>query len=408
MLIKFLSIFTKCKWGGGSPQARRRGNGVTPKTPPTPLRGATSPFVLRKNGEGLLAMPLLLLIAACSPSKSPEMKFGPDDWATTGGDAGKSHHSQLTDITAANVGALGLAWQAELGTNRVLEATPIVIDGVMYTSGVAGRAYAFDAATGKQLWAFEPDVNMQINRTVCCDMANRGVAVARGKVYVSALDSMLYALDAKTGKVLWKVDAIEDHSRGTHSTGAPEVAGDVVVIGNGGADYDARGYVSGYDLESGKLAWRFYVVPRDPKLGPQETPELEVALKTWDPNSRWDVGGGGGPWDAISYDVETGLVLVGTGNAQPYPGSIRSPKGGNNLYTSSIIALDAKTGRLKWHYQESPSEQWDYDAIRWSSTHPKTGSCTSLTAATGSCCAPTPSCGSTGPRGLIPKPASRS
>ncbi len=290
------------------------------------------------------------------------MKIGPDDWATTGGDQGKTHHSQLTDINAANVGTLGLAWQAELGTNRVLEATPIVIDGVMYTSGVAGRAYAFDAATGKQLWAFEPEVNMQVNRTVCCDMANRGVAVARGKVYVSALDGMMYALDAKTGKVVWKVDAIEDHTRGGHSTGAPEVAGDVVVIGNGGADYDARGYVSGIDLETGKLAWRFHIVPRDPRLGPQDNPELEAAIKTWDPNSRWDVGGGGGPWDAISYDPKTGLVLVGTGNAQPYPQSVRSPKGGNNLYTSSIIALDARSGQLKWHYQETPREQWDYDA----------------------------------------------
>jgi quinohemoprotein ethanol dehydrogenase len=308
------------------------------------------------------ALLICLFLAACAPQKSPEMKIGPDDWATTGGDAGKAHHSQLTTINAANVGTLGLAWQADLGTNRVLEATPIVIDGVMYTSGVAGRAYAFDAATGRALWRFEPQVDMQVNRTVCCDMANRGVAVARGKVYVSALDGMMYALDAKTGAVVWKVDAVEDHSRGTHSTGAPEVAGDVVVIGNGGADYDARGYVSAYDLEDGSLKWRFHVVPRDPKLGPQDTPELEDALKTWDPRSRWDMGAGGGPWDAINYDAETGLVLIGTGNGQPYSIDIRSPRGGNNLFVSSIVAIDAKSGRMKWYYQESPSDQWDYDA----------------------------------------------
>jgi quinohemoprotein ethanol dehydrogenase len=304
-----------------------------------------------------------LLLAACS-SFSPEMKTGPDDWATTGGDGGKSHHSQLTDITPANVATLGLAWQAELGTNRVLEATPIVIDGVMYTSGVAGRAYAFDAATGKPLWRFEPEVDMQINRTVCCDMANRGVAVARGKVFVSALDGMLYALDAKTGKIIWKTDAVEDHNRGTNSTGAPEVAGDVVVIGNGGAEYDVRGYVSAFDLESGALKWRFHVVPRDPKLGPQDDPDLEAAVKTWDPNSRWDVGGGGAPWDAINYDAETGLVLVGTGNGGPYHTARRSPKGGDQLYLSSIIALDPKTGRLKWHYQETPSDNWDFTATQ--------------------------------------------
>jgi quinohemoprotein ethanol dehydrogenase len=264
--------------------------------------------------SNLLAAFATLLLAACTPSNSPDMKIGPDDWATTGGDAGKSHHSKLTDINAENVGTLGLAWQAELGTDRVLEATPIVIDGVMYTSGVAGRAYAFDAASGKQLWAFEPKVDMQVNRTVCCDMANRGVAVARGKVFVAALDAQLYALDAKTGKVLWKADTVDDKNRGINSTGAPEVAGDVVIIGNGGAEYDVRGYVSAYDLESGKLEWRFHTVPRDPKLGPQDHPDLEAAVKTWDPDSRWDIGGGGTPWDAINFDVETGLVIIGTGN----------------------------------------------------------------------------------------------
>ena len=305
----------------------------------------------------------LLLLAACGRAPA-DPAIGPGDWAFTGGDRGKSHHSPLTDITPANVASLGLAWQAELGTNRVLEATPVVIGGVMYTSGVAGRAYAFDAASGRELWRFEPVVDMQVNRTVCCDMANRGVAVARGKVFVSALDGMLYALDARTGQVVWKVDAVEDHKRGTHSTGAPEVAGDVVVIGNGGAEYDVRGYVSAFDLDSGKLAWRFHVVPRDPKLGPQDHPDLEPAVKTWDPASRWDLGGGGAPWDAINYDPETGLVLVGTGNGGPYHTARRSPKGGANLYLSSIVALDAKSGRLKWFYQETPGDNWDFTATQ--------------------------------------------
>jgi quinohemoprotein ethanol dehydrogenase len=312
----------------------------------------------------VLGLALGALLVSCSVAKSPEMKIGPDDWANPGGDQGKSHHSLLTDITPANIGTLGLAWQAELGTNRVLEATPVVIDGVMYTSGVAGRAYAFDAATGKELWRFEPEVDMQVNRTVCCDMANRGVAVARGKVYVSALDGMMYALDAKTGKVVWKTDAVADHERGYHSTGAPEVAGDVVVIGNGGAEYDVRGYVSAFDTETGKLKWRFWVVPRDPKLGAQDHPDLEAAIKTWDPYSRWDVGGGGAPWDAINYDPETGLVLVGTGNGGPYHTARRSPKGGDQLYLASIIAIDAKTGRLKWHYQETPGDDWDFTSTQ--------------------------------------------
>lgn len=308
---------------------------------------------------------LVLLLAACASGGNeapPQQAVAGDDWTNPGGDAGKTHHSALRDITPENVGQLGLAWVAELGTNRVLEATPVVIDGVMYTSGVAGRAYAFDAATGRELWRFEPDVDMQVNRTVCCDMANRGVAVARGKVFVAALDAKLYALDAKTGKVVWQADTVDDPKRGISSTGAPEVAGSVVVIGNGGAEYDVRGYVSAYDLDTGKLAWRFHTVPRDPRLGPQDHPDLEAAVKTWDPDSRWDVGGGGTPWDAINYDPETGLVIVGTGNGGPYHTARRSPKGGDQLYLSSLVALDAKTGRVKWHYQETPGDNWDFTA----------------------------------------------
>ena len=312
----------------------------------------------------LAALVASCLTVGCSFGESPETAIGPDDWATTGGDFGKSHHSALTDINPDNVDQLGLAWQVELGTNRVLEATPIVIDGVMYTSGVAGRAYAFEAATGKELWRFEPEIDMQVNRTVCCDMANRGVAVSRGKVFVAALDAQLYALDAKSGKVIWKADTVDDPQRGINSTGAPEVAGDVVVIGNGGAEYDVRGYVSAYDLETGELAWRFHTVPRDPKLGKQDHPDLEAAVKTWDPDSRWDVGGGGTPWDAINYDPETGLVIVGTGNGGPYHTSRRSPKGGDQLYLGSLVALDARTGRVKWHYQQTPGDDWDYTSTQ--------------------------------------------
>ncbi len=311
------------------------------------------------------ALALALLLTACSQGAkdaAPQQAVAAENWTNPGGDAGKTHHSMLTDINAENVGRLGLAWEAKLGTNRVLEATPVVVDGVMYTSGVAGRAYAFDAASGKELWRFEPEVDMQVNRTVCCDMANRGVSVANGKVYVASLDAQLYALDAKSGAVAWKANTHDGSGRGINSTGAPEVAGNVVVIGNGGAEYDVRGYVSAFDLDSGKLVWRFHVVPRDPALGPQDHPDLEVAAKTWDPKSRWDIGGGGTPWDAIHYDPETGFVLIGTGNGGPYAISKRSPAGGTNLYLSSIVALDAKSGRVKWHYQETPGDSWDFTA----------------------------------------------
>ena len=308
-----------------------------------------------------------LALSACSkdaPQAAPQQATAGENWTNPGGDAGKSHHSTLTQINKDNIGELGLAWAADLGTNRVLEATPVVIDGIMYTSGVAGRAYAFDAATGKELWRFEPEVDMQVNRTVCCDMANRGVAVANGKVYVAALDAVLYALDAKTGKVVWQADSKDGSGRGINSTGAPEVAGGVVVIGNGGAEYGVRGYVSAFDLDSGELKWRFYTVPRDPKLGAQDHPDLEAAVKTWDPDSRWDIGGGGTPWDAINFDPLTGYVIVGTGNGGPYDTSKRSPKGGDQLYLSSLVALDAATGRVKWHYQEVPGDNWDFTATQ--------------------------------------------
>lgn len=310
----------------------------------------------------------LLTLAGCSSAAAgPEDKVGAlasQDWVTPGGDRGKSHYSQLTDINRSTVTRLGLAWSADLGTTRGLEATPVVIDGIMYTSGVAGRVYAFEAASGKALWRFEPEVDMQVNRTVCCDMVNRGVAVARGKVYVTSLDGWMYALDARTGAIVWKSDVVVDRRRGDNSTGAPEIAGDVVVIGNAGAEYDVRGAVTAFDLETGKLVWRFFVVPRDPKLGPQDHPDLEPALKTWDANSRWDIGGGGAPWDAINYDPETSLVLVGTGNGAPYATSRRSPNGGDNLYLGSIVALDAKTGRVKWHYQQTPGDNWDYTSTQ--------------------------------------------
>ena len=183
------------------------------------------------------------------------------EWLTTGRDFGKTHFSPLTDINTSTVARLGFAWAYDTGTDRGLEATPIVVDGVMFTSGVAGRVYALDAASGKLLWKYEPTIDMQIARSVCCDNVNRGVAVWGGRVYVGALDGWLYALDARSGAVVWKVDTVVDRTRGYSSTGAPEVAGDVVVIGNAGGDMDARGYITAYDLRSGKQAWRFFIVP---------------------------------------------------------------------------------------------------------------------------------------------------
>ena len=307
-----------------------------------------------------LALGLLFAaLAACSGPKAPDV-----EWVNQGGNVEKSHHSALSDINTTNVTRLGLAWRAELGTKRGMEATPVMVDGTLYLSGMAGRVYAFDAVTGKQRWGFTPTIDGRAWRAACCDAVNRGVAIAGDHLFVAALDGKLYSLDRKTGAVQWTADTIIDHDRGYSSTGAPEVAGELVLIGNGGAELDVRGYVSAYDLKTGALAWRFYTVPRDPALGPQDHPDLEKAAATWDPKSRWDIGGGGSVWDAIHYDELTGNVLIGVGNGGPWHVARRSPAGGDNLYLSSLVALDAKTGRVKWHYQETPGDSWDYTATQ--------------------------------------------
>jgi quinohemoprotein ethanol dehydrogenase len=284
----------------------------------------------------------------------------PGQWLTSGRDAGKTHYSPLDRINAQNVAQLGFAWQLETGTSRGMQATPIVVDGVLYTSGVAGRVYAVDAANGRLLWQFEPVVDLKNARSACCDIVNRGVAVWKGKVYVGAFDGWLYALDARDGKVLWKADTITDRQRAYSITGAPQVAGKVVVIGNGGAEYDSRGYVTAYDLDTGKQAWRFFTVPGD-RSRPFENAALEIAASTWR-GEDWQEGGGGNAWDAFNYDPELDLVYFGTANGTPWNSALRSPGGGDNLFLASILALKADTGEYAWHYQTTPGDRWDYDA----------------------------------------------
>lgn len=287
----------------------------------------------------------------------------PEQWMTLGRDYGETHYSPLAQINEETVSEIGFAWEFKTGTTRGLEATPIIIDGVLYASGNWGAAYAVNAATGEAIWTFQPDVNHQYARYSCCDIVNRGVAVWDGMVYVAALDGVLYGLNAKSGDVVWKVDTLTDKKRAYSVTGAPRIAGDVVVIGNSGADMDARGYISAYDIKNGDLKWRFYTVPGDPKKG-FEHPELEWAAKTWDPDSRWDVGLGGTVWDSMVYDPVLNLLYVGTGNGALYNRAERSPSGGDNLFLASILAINPDTGRLVWHYQETPGESWDYTATQ--------------------------------------------
>lgn len=291
----------------------------------------------------------------------------PQNWFTLGRDGNQTYYSPLNTINESNVGQLGFAWTYDLTTERGQEATPIVVDGVMYTSGTSGFVYAVDAATGKKLWTFDSQPNPRTERNPCCDLVNRGVAVWKGKVFVASVDGVLHALDARTGKQLWSTATITDRSVSYSSTGAVYIAGDVAVIGNSGADMDeggVRGYVSAIDVDTGKLKWRFYTVPGAPGQ-PYENPELAAADKTWGPHRNPKFKLGGTVWGGFAYDPSLNLVYFGTANAAPY--DLRQLGGGSTdlLYTASIIALHADTGRMAWFYQTTPGDHWDFDAISY-------------------------------------------
>jgi quinohemoprotein ethanol dehydrogenase len=287
----------------------------------------------------------------------------PGNWLSFGRTYEEQRHSPLTQINRETISDLGLAWYKDMGTNRAQEATPIVVDGIMFFTSSWSRVYAIDAKSGEELWMFDPEVPGEVARKACCDVVNRGVAVYKGRVYVGSLDGRLIALDAATGKEVWEVDTIIDRTRFYTVTGAPRVANGKVFIGNGGAEFGVRGYVTAYDAETGEQMWRFYTVPGDPSL-PFEHPEMEVAAKTWKGGNWWEFGGGGTVWNSIVYDPDFNNLYIGVGNGSPWTRIIRSPGGGDNLFLSSIVALDADTGKMKWYYQTTPGDNWDYTAVQ--------------------------------------------
>ena len=282
-------------------------------------------------------------------------------WLVHGRTPGEQRFSPLAAIDRGNVSSLGLAWSFDLGSTRGVEATPIVVDGVMYVTASWSVVFALDAATGKEIWKYDPKVPGEWARHACCDVVNRGVAVWEGSVFVGTLDGRLVSLDAATGAVNWEVLTI-DPKRPYTITGAPRVLKGKVVIGNGGAELGVRGYVTAYDAKTGAQVWRFYTVPGDPSQ-PFEHPEMEVAAKTWS-GEWWKVGGGGTAWDSMAFDPELDLLYVGTGNGSPWSRIARSPGGGDNLYLCSILALRADTGELVWHYQTTPGDTWDYTSVQ--------------------------------------------
>ena len=285
-----------------------------------------------------------------------------ESWLTHGRTYAEQRYSPLDQINETNVENLVPVWSFETGLKRGHEATPIVVDGVLYITGSWSHVFAIDARTGQQIWHYDPRVDPLEGRKTCCDVVNRGVAFYRGRVYVGILDGRLEALDAKTGKVVWSVVTV-DPSKPYTITGAPRIVKGFVIIGNGGAELGVRGYVSAYAADTGKRVWRTFTVPGDPSK-PFESKAMEEAAKTWSGGEWWKAGGGGTAWDAITYDPELDFLYVGTGNGSPWTRYARSPGGGDNLYLSSILALRPDTGELVWHYQTTPGDNWDFTATQ--------------------------------------------
>ncbi|HXF38803.1 MAG TPA: PQQ-dependent dehydrogenase, methanol/ethanol family [Blastocatellia bacterium] len=285
----------------------------------------------------------------------------PGNWMTHGRTYDEQRFSPLKQINDGNVSQLGLAWYFDMDTDRGQESTPIVVDGVMYFTSAWSKVFAVNAETGSPLWSYDPKVPPEWGANACCDVVNRGVAIWQHRVFVGTLDGRLVALDAATGKPVWETLTVDRQFRYT-ITGAPRIVDGKVIIGNGGAEFGVRGYVSAYDAQTGKMLWRFYTFPGDPSK-PFESPALERAAKTWT-GEWWKAGGGGTVWDSIVYDPELDLIYLGVGNGSPWNRRIRSPGGGDNLYLSSIVAIKAKTGEYVWHYQETPGEMWDYTATQ--------------------------------------------
>lgn len=288
------------------------------------------------------------------------------DWLTYGLTPGETRFSPLKLIDASNVKRLGLVWSYEVGEGGGdQEATPLVWNNTIFGVTNWSIVFAVDARTGKEKWRWDPEVNRKpTSDKMCCGIVNRGLALYHNKVYVPVNDGRLLALDADTGKPVWETRVSYTQDEQT-LTIAPRIAKGKVIVGTAGGDRPTRGFFAAYDADTGRQVWKFYTVPGDPARG-FESEAMRKAAATWE-GAWWKLGGGGSVWDGISYDPESGLVYVGTGNAEPWPSALRTKDtstGRDNLYVASIVAVNVDTGVLKWHYQMVPGDEWDYDSVQ--------------------------------------------
>ena len=339
------------------PACDRQTTAVKPESEsPAPVMAEATPTALPT------ALPAAAQPAQVDSQRLVQADDEPGNWMSYGRTYSEQRYSPLKQVNTDTVADLGLAWSYDLKTERGIEATSIVVDGVMYTTSAWSIVHAINARNGEHLWTFDPMVAKQKAKHTCCDVVNRGVAVWKGQVFFGALDGRLFALDAATGSVNWQVATVDPTLPYT-ITGAPRVVKDKVLIGNGGAEFGVRGFISAYNVADGSMAWRFYTVPGNPELG-FESDAQEMAAKTWK-GKWWELGGGGGTvWDAMAYDPDLDLLYFGVGNGTPWNQEVRSPGGGDNLFLSSIVAVRPDTGAYVWHYQTTPGETWDYTATQ--------------------------------------------
>src|ERR1700674_5746201 len=286
-----------------------------------------------------------------------------EEWLTYGRNHSETRYSPLNQLNTGNVSRLGLAWSYDLGKGGGgQEATPLVWNGTLYGITNWSVIFAVDARTGKERWRWDPEVNQAAVRPkVCCGIVNRGLALYQGTLIAPIIDGRLQALDADTGKVLWEARVAYPQENYT-VTMAPRIAKGKVIIGVSGSEYPVRGFFAAFDAATGHFAWKFYTVPGDPSK-PFENAAMKKAAETWSPEA-WKMGGGGTVWDGMAWDPESDLVYIGTGNAGPWPEQLRKSKGKDNLYACSVLAVRPDTGELKWYFQMVPGDSWDYDSVQ--------------------------------------------